>query len=131
MVKVFNYLNLNTIITKSSTKAEYKVLADGIAEILWFCLLLSELQVPSSTVTMLWCDNLGTIFLFVNPVFHTCTKHVKVDYHFVHDHITKQEIQVRFISSKDQLADVLTKPLPPVSFVYFRSKLRVKAPPSA
>ena len=46
----------------------------------------------------------------------------KFDYHFFRDRVTKQEIQVRFISSKDQLVDVLTKPLPPVSFAYFRSK---------
>jgi len=63
-------------------------------------------------------------------VFHARTKHVEVDYHFVHDRVTKREIQVRFISSKDQLVDVLTKPLPPVSFAYFRSKLRVESPPS-
>jgi hypothetical protein len=65
-------------------------------------------------------------------VFHARTKHVDVDYHFVYDRNAKREnIQVRFISSEDQLADVLTKPLPPVSFTYFRSKLRVESPPSA
>jgi len=117
-------------VARSSTEAEYKALADGIAEILWICSLLTELRVPSSTVTTLWCDNLGATFLSANPVFHARTKHVEVDYHFVRDRVTKQEIQVRFISSKDQLADVLTKPLPPVSFAYFRSKLRVESPPS-
>jgi hypothetical protein len=64
-------------------------------------------------------------------VFHARTKHVEVDYHFVRDRVAKREIQVRFISSKDQLADVLTKPLPLVSFAYFRSKFRVESPPSA
>jgi hypothetical protein len=82
-------------------------------------------------MTTLWCDNLRATFLSANPVFHTRTKHVEVDYHFVRDRVAKREIQVRFISSKDQLADVLTKPLPPVSFAYFRSKLRVESPPSA
>jgi len=80
---------------------------------------------------MLWCDNLGATFLSANPVFHARTKHVEVDYHFVRDRVAKKEIQVRFISSKDQLADVLTKPLPLVSFVFFPSKLRVQSPPSA
>ena len=118
-------------VARSSTEAEYKALADGTAEILWIRSLLTELQIPSSTVTTLWCDNLGATFLYANPVFHARTKHVEVDYHFVCDRVTKQEIQVRFISFKDQLADVLTKPLPPVSFAYFRSKLRVESPPSA
>jgi len=115
---------------RSSTEAEYKALADGTAEILWICSLLSELHFPSSSMTTLWCDNLEATFLSLNPIFHARTKHVEVDYHFVRDHVAKQEIQVRFISSKDQLADVLTKRLPPVSFALFRSKLRVESPPS-
>ena len=118
-------------VARSSTEAEYKALADGTAEILWIRSLLTELRILSSTVTTLWCDNLGATFLSANPVFHARTKHVEVDYHFVRDRVTKQEIKVRFISSKNQLADVLTKPLPPVSFAYFRSKLRVESPPSA
>ncbi|XP_073261962.1 uncharacterized protein [Populus alba] len=118
-------------IARSSTEAEYKALADGTAEILWIRSLLSELHFPLSSMTTLWCDNLGATFLSLNPVFHARTKHVEVDYHFVRDRVAKQEIQVRFISSKDQLADVLTKPLPPVSFALFRSKLRVESPPSA
>jgi hypothetical protein len=119
------------IVARSSIEAEYKALADGTAEILWICSLLAELRISISSMTTLWCDNLGATFLSANPVFHACIKHVEVDYHFVCDRVTKREIQIRFISSKDQLADVLTKPLPPVSFAYFRSKLRVESPPSA
>jgi len=118
-------------VARSSTKAEYKALDDGTVEILWIRSLLAELWISTSSMTMLWCDNLGATFLSANPVFHARTKHVEVDYHFVRDRVAKREIQVRFISSKDQLADVLTKPLPPVSFAYFRSKLRVESPPSA
>jgi histone deacetylase 1/2 len=118
-------------VARSSTEAEYKALADGTAEILWIRSLLAELRISTSSMTTLWCDNLGATFLSANPVFHARTKHVEVDYHFICDRVAKREIQVRFISSKDQLADVLTKPLPPVSFAYFRSKLRVESPPSA
>jgi hypothetical protein len=92
---------------------------------------LSELQLSSPPMTTLWCDNLGATFLSVNPVFHARTKHVEVDYHFVRNRVAKKEIQVRFISSKDQLADVLTKPLSSTLFAYFRSKLRVESPSSA
>jgi hypothetical protein len=106
-------------------------LADGTAEILWIRSLLAELRISTSSMTTLWCDNLGATFLSANLVFHARTKHVEVDYHFVHDRVAKRESQVWFISSKDQVVDVLTKPLPPVSFAYFRSKLRVESPPSA
>jgi len=119
-------------VARSSTEAEYKALADGTAEILWIRSLLLELHFPSSSsMSTLWCDNLGATFLSLNPVFHARIKHVEVDYHFVRNRVAKQEIQVHFISSKDQLADVLTKPLPPVSFALFQSKLRVESPPSA
>ena len=104
------------IVLRSSTEVEYKALADDTIDILWIRSLMLEFRVLSSAVTTLWCDNLGA---------------VEVDYHFVHDCVTKREIQVRFIFSKDQLVDVLTKPLPPISFAYFRSKLRVESPPSA
>ena len=82
-------------------------------------------------MTILCYDNLGVTYLFVNPIFHASTKHVEVDYHFVRDRVAKKEITVRFIPSQDQLADVLTKPLPHASFTYFRSKLHVDSPPSA
>ena len=118
-------------VARSSTEAEYKALADGTAEILWIRALLSDLHFSSDPMTILWCDNLGATYLSVNPIFHARTKHVEVDYHFVRDRVAKKEIAVRFISSQDQLADVLTKPLPHASFTYFRSKLHVDSPPSA
>jgi hypothetical protein len=74
---------------------------------------------------------LGAIYLSVNPVFHARTKYVEVDYHFVRDWVAKKEIQIRFIPSKDQLSDVLTKPLPHSAFASLRSKLYVVSPPSA
>jgi hypothetical protein len=118
-------------VARSSTEAEYKALADGTAEILWIRALLSDLHFSSDPMTILWCDNLGATYLSVNPIFHARTKHVEVDYHFVRDRVAKKEIVVRFISSQDQLADVLTKPLPHASFTYFRSKLHVDSPSSA
>ena len=118
-------------VARSFAEAEYKALADGIAEVIWLQYLLIDLQIPSISAPIIWCDNLGATYLSANPVFHAHTKHVEVDYYFVRDIVVKKEIQIRFISSQDQLADVLTKLFPTASFTAFRFKLRVDPPPSA
>jgi len=93
--------------------------------------LLTDLQVPSVSAPTIWCDNLGVAYLSANPIFHARTKHVEVDYHFVHDRVAKKDIQIRFVPSWDQLVDVFTKPLPVASFIAFQFKLRVDPSPSA
>jgi hypothetical protein len=59
----------------------------------------------------LWCDNIGATYLTTNPIFHRRIKHVEVDYHFVHERVASRQLDVRIISSKDQVADIMTKPL--------------------
>ena len=73
----------------------------------------------------LWCDNLGATYLSANPVFHARTKHVEVDYHFVREQVAKGKLNVKFIFTNDQIADVFTKPLPSQRFLELRSKLQV------
>lgn len=57
----------------------------------------------------MWCDNLGATYLTANPVFHARTKHIEVDFHFVREKVAMGALDVRFISSGDQIADGLTK----------------------
>jgi hypothetical protein len=116
-------------IARSSTEAEYKALVDSTAEIIWLQYLLTDLQVLSVSAPIIWCDNLGATYLSANPIFHARTKHVKVDYHFVHDRAVKKEIQIRLIPSQDQLADVFIKSFSTASFTAFQYKLRVDPPP--
>jgi histone deacetylase 1/2 len=70
-------------VSRSSTEAEYKALANATAEMMWIQQLLTELQVPHSPVAWLWCDNIGEKYLSANPVFHARTKHIEIDFHFV------------------------------------------------
>jgi histone deacetylase 1/2 len=98
-------------VSRSSTEAEYKSVANATAEIMWIQGLLQELGVFLRRAPCLWCDNLGATYLSVNPVFHARTKHIEVDYHFVRERVAQKALDIRFISTKDQLADVLTKPL--------------------
>ena len=106
-------------------------MANAIAEIMWLHSLLTELGCLSSTPATLWCDNVGAIYLSANPVFHARTKHIELDYHFVREQNQQGKVIVKFISSEDQIADILTKPLGRSLFEKHRLKLRLLShPPS-
>jgi histone deacetylase 1/2 len=73
--------------------------------------LIRELGVSLKERPCLWCDNLGATYLSANPVFHARTKHIEIDYHFVRERVASKLLDIKFISSKDQVADGFTKVL--------------------
>ena len=74
---------------------------------------------------VLYYDNKSAEALGSNPKYHSRTKHIELDLHFVREHIAKKELVVEHGSSFNQLADVLTKPLCFDHFTYMRDKLNV------
>ncbi|XP_020704869.2 uncharacterized protein LOC110115833 [Dendrobium catenatum] len=112
-------------VAKSSTEAEYRSLASATSDIIWLRRLLAEFQVSVSSPTSLSCDNISALALANNPVFHARTKHIEIDYHFIRDRILSNEISVHHISSLDQPADLLTKPLSTSRFQMLCNKLTI------
>ncbi|KAH0656713.1 hypothetical protein KY285_031595 [Solanum tuberosum] len=98
-------------VSRSTTEAEYRSLAAATSEPLWIRLLLKEIDLSSGSLPSLWCDNLSATYLTANPVFYSRTKHMEIDFHYIRDLVQKKELRVQYISSHDQLADILTKPL--------------------
>jgi histone deacetylase 1/2 len=114
-------------VSRSSTEAEYKSLANATAEIMWVQKLLDELRVQHPRFARLWCDNLGATYLSANPVFHARTKHIEVDFHFVRERVAQRLLDIRWIHTDDQLADGFTKPISVAKINNFRSNLNLVA----
>ncbi|KAI3516852.1 hypothetical protein L1887_15941 [Cichorium endivia] len=106
-------------------KAEYRSLAYTTAELLWLKQLISDLQVPITGPPLLLCDNVGAIFMTKNPVISTRSKHIALDFHFIREQVEAGQLKICHVSSKDQLADLFTKPLAKDRIVFLRSKLQV------
>ena len=111
--------------SRSSTEAEYKAVANATTELIWIQFLLRELKISHKQPPVLWCDNIGATYLSSNPVFHARTKHIEVDYHFVRERVAQKLLFIKFNSSKDQLADIFTKPLPLPQFEGCRRNLNL------
>jgi hypothetical protein len=112
-------------VSRSSTEAEYKSLANATAGVMWVQTLLTELGIPHPMAARLWCDNMGATYLSANPVFHARTKHIEVDYHFVRERVARRLLDIRFIPTGDQVADGFTKPLTVRQLEAFRNNLNL------
>jgi hypothetical protein len=78
---------------------------------MWIQTLLKELGILSPRAARLWCDNIGAKYLSSNPVFHGRSKHIKVDYHFIRERVSRKLLNIDFVSSRDQVVDGFTKAL--------------------
>ncbi|GJX61963.1 ribonuclease H-like domain-containing protein [Tanacetum coccineum] len=117
-------------LSHSSVEAEYRRVANVIAETAWIRNLLRELQAPLFTATLVYCNNVSDVYMSANPVQHQCTKHIEIDIHFVRDKVATGHIRVLHVPSRYQYADIFTKGLPYPLFADFRSSLSVRSPPA-
>lgn len=81
-------------VSRSSAEAEYRAVANGVAEAVWLRHLLAELHRPLSKAKLVYCDNVSAVYLSSNPVQHQRTKHVEIDLHFVREHVAIDDVRV-------------------------------------
>ena len=116
-------------VARSSIEAEYKALADMASELLWVFSLFTELgHTPTANPVIYW-DNLSATHLRANLVIHYRMKHTTLAYHFFQGNVQHGKFRVSFVSTDDQLADILTKPLLRPRFDYLLSKLHLSFRP--
>jgi len=114
-------------VSRSSAEAEYRAVANAVAEASWLHQLLVELHVPLRRTALIYCDNISTIYMSSNPVQHQRTKHVEIDLHFVRERVATGDVRVLHVPTSSQYADIFTKGLPSSIFTEFRSSLNVQA----
>jgi hypothetical protein len=81
-------------LSHSSAEAEYRDIANGVAEASWLRQLLQELGQPLEHATLVYCDNVSAVYLLTNPVQHQCTKHIEIDLHFVRERVNAGAVHV-------------------------------------
>jgi hypothetical protein len=111
--------------TLSSTKAKYRGATIVACEVVWLQKLLSDLGQLVDVPVVIYCDNINSILLVNNLVYHARTKHIEVHYHFIREKILAKEIDLIHVSIEDQVADIFTKALGTDKLKKFRQRLGV------
>eukprot|EP00253_Pinus_taeda_P029019 PITA_29019 len=109
-----------SVISISSTEAEYCGVSEASKEAMWLHQILSEFGLQQQHPTTLWCDNQSVIQLCKDPFQHQRNKHIELHMHFIikfiHDHV----LEVQYCSIDDQVGDIFTKALTKVKFIKLR-----------
>ena len=112
----------------SSTEAEYKGAVVAACEVAWLHKLLVDFGLQVHRKVVKYCDNLSSIQLAHNLVFHAKTKHIEVHYHFIQERVLLGEIDLVYVNTNKHVADIFTKALGVEKLHRFRAMLRVQEP---
>lgn len=111
-----------TCVSLSTTEAEYIAACLAVKESIWIQKLLCDLGYANNSVPI-YMDNQSAIKLVRNPEFHCRTKHIDVKFHFIREKYDNHEIDVMYVCTRNQIADLLTKALPKERFEYLLADL--------
>ncbi|KAJ9545264.1 hypothetical protein OSB04_024971 [Centaurea solstitialis] len=114
-------------VSTSTTEAEYVAAGICCAQVLWLRNQLQDYDIQLSKIPI-FCDNTSAIAIANNPVLHSKTKHIEVRYHFIRDHVMNGDIELHFVPTEYQLADLFTKPLDVTRFNMLISELGMLNP---
>lgn len=89
------------VVARSSTEVKYRSLPHTSSEICHVQSLLKEIHHCPKSTSVIWCDNLSALSVAANLVFHSRTKHVELDVHFIRDKVVAKELDVHYVPSTD------------------------------
>ena len=113
------------IVSLSSTEAEYVAATTAACHAVWLKRLLQDFGYVKKEPTTIFCDNNSAIDLSKNHVFHQKSKHIDIRFHFIRELVKDDDITLKFCGTKQQLADIFTKPLGRVPFEFQRQSLGI------
>jgi hypothetical protein len=112
-------------IALSSTETKYRGATIATCEVVWLQKLLLDLGQSVDAPIVIYCDNINSILLANNPVYHAKTKHIEVHYHFIREKVLAKEIDLIHVSIEDQVVDIFTKALGTYKLKKFQKMLGV------
>ena len=112
-------------IALSSTEAEYMALSDSCRQLMWLRSLFNEIGIPIQSLPLLG-DNHGSIFLASNPIQERRTKHIDIRFHYIRERVEMGQIELFYVQTEDNIADILTKNLAIVKFSKFKDLLGIE-----
>ncbi|GJU28341.1 retrovirus-related pol polyprotein from transposon TNT 1-94 [Tanacetum coccineum] len=109
----------------SSVEAEYVALSASCAQVMWVRTQLQDYGFNYNKIP-LYCDSQSAIAISCNPVQHSRTKHIHTQYHFIKEHVENGIIELYFVRTEYQLADMFTKALPEERFQYLVRRIGMR-----
>ncbi|GJY55021.1 copia protein [Tanacetum coccineum] len=109
----------------SSAEAEYVSLSACCAQVIWMRTQLLDYGFHYHKI-LIYCDSKSAIAISCNPVQHSRTKHINIRYHFIKEHVEKGTIELYFVGTEYQLADLFTKALPKERFEFLVHKIGMR-----
>jgi hypothetical protein len=106
---------LQSVVALSTTEAEYIAIYEACKELIWLKGLYAEFSGIESCIS-LHCDSQSAVYLTKDQMFHERTKHIDIKYNFVRDVIEEGKLKICKISTHDNPADMMTKPIPVAKF---------------
>ena len=114
---------VSSMVCLSTAEAEFVAATEASKELVWFRNFLIELGFPQNNPAVLHEDNQATIRMASNPVVSARNRHFSIKMHWIREQVANDIVTLQYVSTKDQLADILTKSQPKPLFLTNRNKL--------
>ncbi|SOV04775.1 uncharacterized protein UDID_11094 [Ustilago sp. UG-2017a] len=114
-------------VSLSAVEAEFIAATEATHEVLFLKQLLHSIGIATSTPTV-YSDNTGCIQVSKDPAQHWKLKHIDTKYHFICNNVQEGRVQVKYVDTKQNLADILTKPVRKQAIQQARLGLHLQMP---